>query len=181
MQKFFTLKAKLIFGFLSIIILSMGLQFTSFESNQLNFFMLASALVVVSSIIASLIIRSILNPINSLSDIIKEIEASSDLSRRIEIKSKDEIGATAQAFNDMLDKFQAFVQQVNSSSAQLTTAADQVSTIANQSSAQVNNQLVETDAVATAMNEMSATVTEVSRNGHNLRPGNIGGLTILAE
>jgi len=159
-----TIRNKLIFGFVSIVLLSGSLQLAPFESNSINFYLFGCALVVVSMIIAYVIIKSILNPIRNLNNIIIEIESRSDLSHRIEIKNNDEIAKMAHAFNNMLDKFQAFVQQVNSSSAQLTAAAEQVSSIANQSTAQVQSQLTETDQVATAMNEMAATVQEVARN-----------------
>jgi len=164
MNKIITIKNKLIFGFVSIILLSMILHLVPLEKNSIHFYLYSSAFISVSIVLAYLIIHSILKPIKNLNKIINEIESMSDLSHRIEINSNDEIGNTALAFNNMLDKFQAFVQQVNSSSAQLTAAAEQVSSIANQSSAQVMNQLTETDQVATAMNQMAATVQEVARN-----------------
>ncbi|WP_456239182.1 methyl-accepting chemotaxis protein [Pseudomonas alliivorans] len=47
---------------------------------------------------------------------------------------------------------------------QIASAAEELSAVTEQTSAGVNNQKVETDQVATAMHEMTATVQEVARN-----------------
>ncbi len=111
--------------------------------------------------------RSITRPVNNLRATIEEIEKNSDLGKRIEIISEDEIGKTATAFNSMLEKFEALIQQVASSSKQLATASEEVSSVAMESAGNVERQRHETDQVATAINEMSATVQEVANNASN--------------
>jgi len=118
-------------------------------------------------LLAYLIARSILNPVNNLRNTIIQIENNSDLTQRIEITSDDEIGTTASAFNNMLEKFEALIQQVYSSSSQLATAAEEVSSVAQDSAVNVEKQRVETDQVATAINEMTATVQEVAQNAQS--------------
>lgn len=120
-----------------------------------------------ATILAFLIIRSIIQPVNNLRNTIIEIEDHSDLTRRIDIKSEDELGTTATAFNNMLEKFEALIQQVYSSSSQLATAAGQVSSVAQDSATNVEKQRMETDQVATAINEMTATVQEVAQNAQS--------------
>ena len=117
--------------------------------------------------LAYFITRSILNPVNNLRSTIETIEKNSDLTRRIEITSGDEIGKTAVAFNYMLEKFEALIQQVSSSSSQLTSASEQVSIVSQDSARNVEQQRQETDLVATAIHEMSATVQEVASNAQN--------------
>src|SRR5690606_24286945 len=48
--------------------------------------------------------RTIMRPINNLRTTIEEVERSSDLGKRIEIDSEDEIGIMSRAFNRMLEK-----------------------------------------------------------------------------
>lgn len=122
---------------------------------------------IVGLLLAYFIARSILNPVNNLRSTIESIEKNSDLTRRIKITSGDEIGRTAVAFNYMLEKFEALIQQVSSSSSQLTSASEQVSVVAQDSAKNVEQQRQETDMVATAINEMSATVQEVASNAQS--------------
>lgn len=103
-------------------------------------------------------------PIVALSKVMEEVESQNDLTLRSGNRSSDEIGMMAAAFNSMLEKFEALIQQVNSSSTQLAAASEEVSAVARDSSSNVNQQLSETEQVATAMNEMAATVQEVARN-----------------
>ncbi len=56
------------------------------------------------------------------------------------------------------------IQLINSSSTDLTSAADQVSQITDNTNQGILRQQMETDLVATAINEMTATVVEVARN-----------------
>jgi len=115
-------------------------------------------------VLAYFIGRSIINPVNSLRFTIEDIEANSDLTKRIAITSKDEIGSTSIAFNSMLEKFEALIQQVTSSATQLAAASEEVSSVAQDSASNVDRQRHETDQVATAINQMTATVQEVASN-----------------
>lgn len=122
---------------------------------------------IIGIVLAYIIGRSIINPVNNLRNTILEIEENSDLTQRIEVTSSDEIGTTSVAFNNMLEKFEALIQQVFSSSSQLATAAEEVSAVAHDSAGNVEKQRTETDQVATAINEMTATVQEVAQNAQS--------------
>lgn len=142
--------------------------FTMAQAKSSSTFLLTIGLIIVGTIlgivVAYVLGRMIINPINTLKNTIEEIEEHSDLLTRIDISSKDEIGMAACAFNNMLDKFQALIQQITSSTTQLATASEEVSAVASESAQNVERQRNETDQVATAINEMSATVQEVSNN-----------------
>lgn len=114
--------------------------------------------------LAFLVIRTITGPIGKLQNTIESIERDSDLTHRVSINTKDEIGAIAQAFDKMLDHFQSIVKQVSNSATQTSTAAEELSVITLETSSGIQEQTSQTDQVATAINEMSATVQEVSRN-----------------
>jgi methyl-accepting chemotaxis protein len=83
---------------------------------------------------------------------------------RLEFDHKDEIGAISVSFNHMIEKFEALVQQISSATGQLAAAAEEMSTVARSADHNINRQTLETEQVATAMNEMSATVREVAQN-----------------
>ena len=141
------------------------------QAKSKNSFEVMITIIVIATIagfiLAYLIGRSIVNPVNNLRTTIEDIEANSDLTQRIEITSKDEIGSTSVAFNAMLEKFEALIQQVTSSATQLAAASEEVSSVAQDSASNVDRQRHETDQVATAINEMTATVQEVAGNATN--------------
>jgi len=123
------------------------------------------ALVVLALIVgmASWIMTGVLRSLTRFSDILSH----SDLSIRTNVDSTDEIGHMSQALNQMLDKFEDLVQTVKSSSSRLAVASDQVSTVCRESQENIQRQGAEVDMVATAMDELVATVQEVSRNAES--------------
>ncbi len=106
-------------------------------------------------------------PILQLSRTIEDVEQNSDLTQRVAIQSSDELGTAANAFNSLMEKIQNSIQQVNDASTQLATTSEETSVITEQTNKIVQNQLMETTQVATAMNEMSATVQEVANSTSN--------------
>ncbi|OOZ42130.1 hypothetical protein BOW53_00685 [Solemya pervernicosa gill symbiont] len=108
--------------------------------------------------------NAITRPILKLSGTIEKIERESDLSQRVDINSKDELGLTADAFNKMVSKFQHIIESVNGSTTQLASAAEEMNAVTEETETAIRQQLSETEQVATAMNEMTATVQEVARN-----------------
>jgi len=113
------------------------------------------------------ILQDILKSITQLNGVMKNVESNNDLTIRSDIKSKNEIGDMSNSFNKMLDKFEALVQQINSSSSQLATASEELSSISQESTDHIMQQRSETDMIATAMNEMTATVQEVARSAES--------------
>lgn len=111
--------------------------------------------------ISRMISHNILSVVESLQDMAK---GQGDLTKRLVTKSADEIGALVKSFNLFVEKLQHIIKEVTGSTSQLATAAEEMSVITATSTENINKQQRETDHVATAMNEMTATVLEVSKN-----------------
>ena len=90
--------------------------------------------------------------------------ADGDLNSRVDYRSRDELGRIARAFNNMAGQFQDTINQVTAATAQLAAAAEETSAISVETGTGVRRQQSETDQVATAMHEMTATVQEVAHN-----------------
>lgn len=103
---------------------------------------------------------------NSVQSMRKATErlAGGDLTARVELNSRDEMGDIASSFNAMAKGFADAVQGIMASSAQLASAAEEMSAVTLQTSQGIQNQQSQTDQLATAMNEMAATVQEVARH-----------------
>ncbi len=119
--------------------------------------------VLIGAAIAYLVTRGVVTPVKQANTVIKEI-AEGDLTKRVPISSKDEIGEMGAAFNNLAEKLQNSIGQISDSTTQLAQAAEEMSAVTEQTSIGVNNQKSETEQVATAINQMSATVQEVAQS-----------------
>ena len=89
-------------------------------------------------------------------------EGASDLTARIPVESKDEIGRLAGAINLLMAKLQAMVQRVRESSLQLSSTASEIAANAQQQD-QVMRQLeASTSQIAAAVHEISGNSRELS-------------------
>ena len=78
--------------------------------------------------------------------------------------STDEVGAMALAIKMQASELRAVVGRVSDSGLQLKSSAESLAGTIEQTNIRVHEQQSQTDQVATAMHEMSATVQEVARN-----------------
>ena len=111
-----------------------------------------------------LIERQVTRPIRNAVNQILRAEESGDLTFRLDESGRCELGQMSRGFNRFLAKVQNLVREVAGSSSQLASAANQLAAVTHETRDGLMRQHSETDQVATAMNEMSATVQEVARN-----------------
>ena len=90
--------------------------------------------------------------------------ASGDLTQSIEVKSNDEIGELLSAMNGMRQKLLNLFSDISEMTVQLSTAAEELSMVTSQTSSTIDKQRDETEQVATAMNELTATSRDVATN-----------------
>ena len=98
-------------------------------------------------------------------------EGEGDLTLRLNVSGKDEIGQLASSFNGFISKMQDVIREVTASTSQLSAAAEEMSMITSESRSGVQRQQSETALVATAINEMSSTVHEVAGNAETAASG----------
>ena len=129
--------------------------------------------VLISALIATLTIavlawvyakRQVVGPLRRLASTIRDSEQNSDLSLRIALRSRDEIGETADNFNRMMDKFEGLLEKVAHSAARVDTEVAQLAKVANRTEGIVEEQQLQIDQVATAMTEMQASSQDVAHN-----------------
>ena len=90
--------------------------------------------------------------------------ASGDLTQDLQVQRRDELGQLQASMQRMTQGLRELIGGIGDGVTQIASAAEELSAVTEQTSAGVNNQKVETDQVATAMNQMTATVHEVARN-----------------
>ncbi|MDX1335025.1 MAG: methyl-accepting chemotaxis protein [Gammaproteobacteria bacterium] len=121
-----------------------------------------TALIVIGIIL--IITFSIVTPLSALSGLVRKIAETRDLSLRCTANGKDEVADMGQALNQLMESFSGSMQEVFQASNELQQASQELEHVTNALSDGVQRQQAETDMVATAMNEMTATVQEVARN-----------------
>ncbi len=124
----------------------------------------SSALALLVGLIAALVItRLIVAPLRSVIAVAQQI-AAGDLSGRMEVSRRDEIGQLMQAMQQMGNGLSHMVSGLQAGIEQLASSAHSLSTVTEQTNVEVSSQKEETEQVATAMNQMTATVHDVARN-----------------
>jgi len=139
-------------------------QYTSAQSMLWFTLIVASLLIALSILLSYYIGRMIMQQLQSISDVITAADEQSNLNVRVSINSGDELGDIAKRLNKMLDAFQQAINAIDDSSSKLAASSAQSSqaTLNNQKNLEI--QQSETALVATAIEEMSATVQEVALN-----------------
>lgn len=108
--------------------------------------------------------KVVINRINEVRCTMEEMARDDDLGRSVKIHSRDEIGIMADAFNRMIGAFRQSMHAVSDASQSIQQVSERLSTVADNTLREVQRQSSETDMVASAMNEMTATVHEVAQN-----------------
>jgi methyl-accepting chemotaxis protein len=88
------------------------------------------------------------------------IEQNSDLTQRIQIDSKDEVGSLAQAINGMLDKFGSSLGLVTETSERLSSAADRIASSSSQTAEAAGQQLNEAESMAHSIGDLKHIASE---------------------
>lgn len=161
-------------------------------------FAISAGISVMVVLIALFIIPTITRPIQKTADMLQDIaEGEGDLTRRLEIHSKDELGNLAKWFNLFLDKLQKTVQEVSFNAgivdessdtllgiasnlahnagntsdkvATVTAAADEMAGNMHEVAATMEENTGNTSMVAASVEEMAATINEIAQNSEKAR------------
>jgi methyl-accepting chemotaxis protein len=109
--------------------------------------------------------RSITTPLRNTVTLLRDIaEGEGDLTRRLEVRSRDELGELARWFNIFVDKLHLIISQTRESAERAAQAAQQLSTGAEQISAAAQEQASSLEETAASMEELTGTVKQNADN-----------------
>ncbi len=134
------------------------------EENRLQLiaFIAVLGFILLTSIPALLIGRSILAPIKALAETMKRASDEHDLTLRTDASGKDEVAEMARSFNLMMDSFRDLIARVAGTSSHLAAAAEQLSATSQETSTGLNTQQQQVLQVATAVQEMESSMQEIA-------------------
>lgn len=102
-------------------------------------------------------------PIRRVVDMFKDIaEGEGDLTKRLEVKGKDEVAEMATWFNVFMDKLQLLIREISENSKTLEGSSSGLTSIAGQLAKGTVDMLSRSNGVAAAAEEMSTNMTNVA-------------------
>ncbi|MBI6852504.1 methyl-accepting chemotaxis protein [Pseudomonas cichorii] len=139
------------------------------EDRFANYAVAVFVLMIAMLCASQLLIRFILTQLNALKDVMLHVEKSGDLSARVPNGSDDEVGQMAKAFNAMQAGYQRVVNTVSQTATRLDEGAAHLASGMKDVRHGMLGQQSETDQVATAINEMTATVHHIAQHASTTR------------
>jgi methyl-accepting chemotaxis protein len=122
------------------------------------------AAILLTGLLAFVITRLILRPVNAVSSAVQHIEAEGDFTRRIEVEGRDEIAGMARAVNSLVAKQTTILKDLQGQSDQVASASEELSSTAEEitGSARASSQRVEQ--VSNSAQEVNNVVQDVANN-----------------
>lgn len=126
--------------------------------------LIASLAVILAIAIALSLCLSIVRPVTESVDIANKV-ASGDLIVDVGSDDRgDEFGQLLAAFGAMVTNLRELIREIDTGASSIASSSEELSTVSSQTSKGVAEQQSQTDQVATAMNEMVATVNDVAKS-----------------
>jgi methyl-accepting chemotaxis protein len=94
--------------------------------------------------------------------------ASGDMTARIELSNRDELGELTGEFNSMTDRIASLIRSVGNTTAEVDQQASRVNATAVATSDAVSRQMHESEQIQEAMSQMTGAVNEVTESAHRV-------------
>jgi methyl-accepting chemotaxis protein len=113
------------------------------------------------------LVRNVSKALTNMIAMVKDVaQGEGDLTKRLQAGSQDELGELAKWFNTFLDKLHRIIAQVAATAEHVASASEELSSSATLQAQGAETQRDQTAQVATALQEMAATVLQVSEHSN---------------
>ncbi len=107
--------------------------------------------------------RNVIKPINMVAGGIKDIaQGEGDLTKRLDVKTKDEMGDLVKWFNTFVEKLQSIIIDISANSTKLNKSSSKLLSISNDMSKGADDMYAKSDTVASATQEMNSNISSVA-------------------
>ncbi|MCY1262359.1 Methyl-accepting chemotaxis protein (MCP) signaling domain protein [compost metagenome] len=120
------------------------------------------AAILVLGILATLIVRSVVNPLQQLRATFEQVRSSNDFSVRAQNQGRDEVAQAATAFNALLERVQGALLEVMSGAGRIDQAVLETGKMAQQVASSAIQQNDAATDIASAIEQMSATIGQIN-------------------
>ncbi|MDH5229552.1 MAG: methyl-accepting chemotaxis protein [Gammaproteobacteria bacterium] len=126
---------------------------------------LAGIFIFIIGVIYFLFVILIRNRLHKLNDSLSDmVEGEGDLTKRLEVKQNDSIGRIAFLYNNLIEKLQQIMANVSAQADQMSGATQNVSDLSINTTRIVLEQKMDTNQIASAMKEVTASVDNIASN-----------------
>ena len=140
------------------------------DSALLSIFAITLVIVILAVTFGVFMGRSVTVPLNRVTRTMEDIaRGEGDLTRRLPAEGNDELSDLGSQFNAFVAKIHTTIREVGDTTDQVASAAEELSRVAEETRASVQTQGSETDQIASAINEMAATIHQISRNANEVQ------------
>ena len=134
------------------------------SADQMKSLTIVSVFTLILIVVIFYIINGIIRPMTALKNTIEESFKNRDLTTHLEFNGRDEFSDIAAVYNQMTSDFRDIIKRITGSAMQVTESAENLAVLTSQSRNGMTQQQDESQQVASAMDEMTASVQEVSRS-----------------
>jgi methyl-accepting chemotaxis protein len=159
-----TISTKVLFVALTaIIFVSCGYGAARYVNSLMLSIVIVAVAIGLSLFIANRIAKTILSSVGEISETIEGM-SKGDLTRRIQVARRDEIGKITVHFNAFAEKLQNTLVQFSKGSVVTSNTAALLDSASREMASSMEHAVVQINSVATSSEEMSTTSSEIARN-----------------
>ena len=138
------------------------------NSSMIKTLILGGIFLIIGSLVAVFITRSIVTPLNNMRNAMDNIASGDgDLTRRLSANGQNELSDIANSFNNFVIKIEELVKVLMKSVSNVSKSGSVLFDETEKTIQIARNQQAATDEVASAIHEMTATAREVATNAEN--------------
>lgn len=125
----------------------------------------AVILILIVSILVYICLNKLYQPIIALKSTIQDLaQGNGDLTQRLEVTSKDDLGQIAEGVNTFISNLQSIMLEISQSTTHISTGIEQLRSQTEHNNAVLIDHASETDQVVVAVTEMSSTADSVAQS-----------------
>ncbi len=123
--------------------------------------------VIITILVVVMIARAITGNIKKLTTATIATGAS-DLTKKVEVKTKDEIGQLGEAYNKLMESLRGIITQVRDAGLQITSSAAEIHSAAEEQASGAAEQSSAVSEASTTIEELAAAATQIAENAENV-------------
>jgi methyl-accepting chemotaxis protein len=127
-------------------------------------YLMLAVFIIILVIILNFVMNVILRPVKATVKTLEDIsEGEGDLTKRIEVNSKDEAGLLSQSFNKFVEKLQGMIKSVAENTMHVKDSSDELASISTSLAENSKDSSMNSENVAAAAEEMSANIKNMAK------------------
>ncbi|SGZ04561.1 methyl-accepting chemotaxis protein [Moritella viscosa] len=130
-----------------------------------NSIIIALIMILIASVLMYVCLNKLYQPIIALKSTVQDLaQGNGDLTQRLEVTSKDDLGQIAEAVNTFIANLQTIMLEISQSTTHISSGIEQLRSHTEHNNAVLIDHASETDQVVVAVTEMSSTADSVAQS-----------------